>query len=481
MMVAALVFGSQAAQAAEEGLHAVTVKFKIMLGGKQLKLDKDPIVIDGSTYLPLRAIGEALGKDLYWNADSETITMMNTPVVKGVFEWKNPPELGKGIKEGGFSGLLHIPTDPDNVFYTVADRGPNGDPTINGKKFRTFPIEGFTPRIYKIKLDKSEIQILETIKLQLPAGKLNTVTKNTYLTGLPNINGIDEVPYDETATTKLAYDVDGLDLEGIAYNPMDDTFWLSDEYSPSLVQVKRDGTVIARHIPQGMKEKLAGSMIPLLDTLPAIYAKRVNNRGFEGVTITPDGKYLYASMQSAMLVPDKKASETSRSLRVLKMDLSTKEIIGEYVYIAEDATKFVKVAQKDVVISDLHAISENVLLVDERDKNEGKAAQIKRIYRADFTSATNILGTETSAALESWTVEQLKTNGIVSVVKMPLVDLTKLAYPYEKLEGLAVVGKRQIVVTNDNDFGISYDDKTKLTFTNTPTQVQVIELSEDLK
>ena len=30
---------------------------------------------------------------------------------------------------GGFSGLLHLPADPPNIFYTISDRGPNADDT----------------------------------------------------------------------------------------------------------------------------------------------------------------------------------------------------------------------------------------------------------------------------------------------------------------------------------------------------------------
>ncbi|UUZ83316.1 esterase-like activity of phytase family protein [Paenibacillus sp. P26] len=107
--------------------------------------------------------------------------MKDMPAVKAKAELKNPAPLGKGINEGGFSGLTHLPGDPDDIFYTLGDRGPNGQ--VGKEQLRTFPIEDFNPRIYKIKVTGDEIQIVDTIKLKSPDGKTDAVTKSPYLTG----------------------------------------------------------------------------------------------------------------------------------------------------------------------------------------------------------------------------------------------------------------------------------------------------------
>ncbi|MBD0381170.1 esterase-like activity of phytase family protein [Paenibacillus sedimenti] len=483
LIVLAAVFavsGTSAVSAGQATLEAVAAKFQITSGGKTVTLDKDPVVIDGSTYVPLRTISEALGKQVEWNEWNQTISLKDAPKVTGKFEWKNAPDLGKGIQEGGFSGLIHLPKDGADTFYALADRGPNGE--VGKDKLRTFPIDSYNPRIYKFKISNGSIEILETIKLQLPDGKVDKVSQTKYITGLPNLVGSDEIPYDEKGVTKLSYDPDGLDLEGIAYSPSDDTFWLSEEYRPSVLQVKRDGTILGRYVPKGMKDKLveAGAQTPIFDTLPELYNTRISNRGFEGVTISPDGKFLYTSIQSPMANPDKKTGETSRNLRILKMDLATKQVVGEYVYVAEQAGFFTNVKQKDIVISDLSALSGNELLVDERDKNAGADAQLKRIYKTDFSKATNLLGTDASNNLESLTVQQLKDKGIQPASKELIVDIAKLGYPYEKIEGLTVVDKNTIAIVNDNDFGISYDEKGNLTLTGVPTQLQLIQVSDDL-
>jgi Esterase-like activity of phytase len=56
------------------------------------------------------------------------------------------------------------------------------------------------------------------------------------VTGLPNTEGRDEVPYDYSAQTKLHYNPNGMDIEGLVRTSAGD-FWLCEEYSPSIVHV----------------------------------------------------------------------------------------------------------------------------------------------------------------------------------------------------------------------------------------------------
>jgi hypothetical protein len=52
---------------------------------------------------------------------------------------------------------------------------------------------------------------------------------------LSNQDGHDEKPYTWDAKTALPYNPDGLDTEDLVAAP-DGTFWVVDEYSPSLVR-----------------------------------------------------------------------------------------------------------------------------------------------------------------------------------------------------------------------------------------------------
>ncbi|MBQ7667892.1 MAG: WG repeat-containing protein [Clostridia bacterium] len=53
--------------------EAVDASFPIFIDGEKWATDKPVVVIEGSTYLPLRAIGEVLGININWNAISRTV------------------------------------------------------------------------------------------------------------------------------------------------------------------------------------------------------------------------------------------------------------------------------------------------------------------------------------------------------------------------------------------------------------------------
>ncbi|MBP2001555.1 hypothetical protein J2Z69_002600 [Paenibacillus shirakamiensis] len=394
-----------------------------------------------------------------WDAAQSSLTLTSKPTLTGKYNL-NQPDLAPGIKFGIGSSLTHIPGDADNIFYTTADRGPNGEVDVNGTTRRTFPMPNYTPTIYKIELSQGQIKVLQTIPLKIKG--TDAVTGTSLITGLPNLKSRDEIPYDKAAANVISYDIYGLDVEGLAYNPKDDTFWISDEYGPYLVQVSRDGTLLQRLAPKGIGTELNTSALPLKENLPASYLNRRQNRGAEAVGITPDGKWLFTAMQSPLRNPDK-STDNSRALRILKIDLATLQPVAEYVYLTEDAKSYKDLKQSDIVISDLNVINENMLLIDERDKNAGDKAQLKKIYLTDLSKATNILGQydDTSKAgktLEQLSPAELSKAGVTSPQKTTILDAVEFKYPNEKIEGISLVNGHTLVIVNDNDFGVDRPD-----------------------
>ena len=80
-VVTALLFGGVAAAAASR-TQDISVTFrdiKIVLDGKEfIAKDADgkpvePFVYQGTTYLPIRAVGEACGRDVEWQSDTSTV------------------------------------------------------------------------------------------------------------------------------------------------------------------------------------------------------------------------------------------------------------------------------------------------------------------------------------------------------------------------------------------------------------------------
>jgi hypothetical protein len=54
--------------------------YKIVINGQQKQLDKLPVVIDGSTYLPVRALAQLLGYTVDFDAGTGNITLTNQVV-----------------------------------------------------------------------------------------------------------------------------------------------------------------------------------------------------------------------------------------------------------------------------------------------------------------------------------------------------------------------------------------------------------------
>lgn len=68
-VVATLLLGTVVFAADLETIQASLTNIKLFLNGN--KVDKKIIVVDGSSYLPVRAISEALGLDGNWNGDTK--------------------------------------------------------------------------------------------------------------------------------------------------------------------------------------------------------------------------------------------------------------------------------------------------------------------------------------------------------------------------------------------------------------------------
>ena len=48
---------------------------KVIVDGKQLTTNKEPFTYEGTTYLPIRAVAEAVGKDVSWDGKTQTVTL----------------------------------------------------------------------------------------------------------------------------------------------------------------------------------------------------------------------------------------------------------------------------------------------------------------------------------------------------------------------------------------------------------------------
>jgi hypothetical protein len=356
---------------------------------------------------------------------------------------------GQEIRLGGFSGLFYEGVEDAGrlIFVTHPDRGPSSrghDVDGDGINERPFALPDFQPVIVRLALDPATgvVEILEQIGLTRPDG--------TPLTGLPNLAGAagmayaDEEPVDLQGNP-LALDPLGADLEGLA-RAEDGTYWLADEYRPALYHVGGDGELIARYVPEG-SNNTETEVVVGEEALPAIYAQRRVNRGFEAVALRDD--ILYAFIQSTLDNPDDAEDSASKStdlVRILAFDTQAGQTVGEYFYRLDGG---------DVdLIADAVTAPDGSLLVMERDEEAGAAAE-KRIYRIDIDVATNFLGYDLPVGVELKSDADLAKLGITPAAKRLVVDLGVIGYDrVDKPEGLALIDADTLAVINDNDFGV---------------------------
>lgn len=93
--VAALVMGAAPAAYAKVANMDIPVMFnniKVVVDGKELKTDKEPFIYEGTTYLPVRAVGEAVGKNVTWDAASKTVILGETEQKETEKEPEQPEE-----------------------------------------------------------------------------------------------------------------------------------------------------------------------------------------------------------------------------------------------------------------------------------------------------------------------------------------------------------------------------------------------------
>jgi hypothetical protein len=379
------------------------------------------------------------------------------------FTWRNRPVLGttpagQTINLGGFSGLWFegFGADTNKLrFITHPDRGPNAEPTVlRGQTRRPFALPNFQCEVVRFELDRvtGSFTILDRVKLTRADGV-------TPITGLPNLQAgaqglayTDELPIDLNGND-LNNDPFGADLEGISVDASG-TWWMVDEYRPAIYNFTSTGRLIDRYIPAGTAASVNAAVGTYgNEALPAVYAQRRSNRGFEACAI--EGDILYAFIQTSLDNPDSPTDATSKAspwCRILAFNTVTKQVVGEYLY-----PMFEKAGSCDK-IGDAVSLGGGKFFVVERDDATGLAAR-KYVFEINLKGATNLLN---AAALlpqgrtwETMTFAELAALGVRSVKKTKAVYLPGVGYGnVDKVEGIARINATTFAVINDNDFGV---------------------------
>lgn len=282
-----------------------------------------------------------------------------------------------------------------------------------------------------------------------------------------------------------------VDPEGIVVNA-DGSLWISDEYGPYIYKFSADGKLLsAIRPPEALIPKRNGSDSFASNNpgpnqpVPAPVdpaTGRQNNQGLEGLSVSPDGKTLFALLQSAARQDGGTGgSGPRRHTRLLAYDLTgggSPALKAEYVVALP--TYSLGSATRVPAQSEMHALNNAQFLILARDGNGRGIASATSLYRSilvyDISNATNIAGTAYDNPATPIAPGGVLVNGITPATSTVLVDMNDAAQlakfglnngPQdnantlsEKWEALALVPALDpatpndwfLFVGNDNDF-----------------------------
>lgn len=363
---------------------------------------------------------------------------------------------------GGISGMTIIP-DRNPILPWKPSRGRIYHATLLAVTDRGFGegmLGDYSPRLHQLRLT-----IRPTYNRASPINEMTVaLERSTILTyGVDTkFTGYDADPDNFLAPTSfkgqihigdvvtplsLGFGRRSLDPEGVT-RAKDGTLWIADEYEPRIHHFTADGKLIkslevpAAVVPRrgdtfGQRRNDYGAT-PLSGGDPA--TGRRDDRGFEGVSITPDNKRLVAVLQSP-LVQDSGSgaspSNTATNTRIIVWDLDpngrTEKLTAEYVYQLTKTTA--ADGERTTTLRDVIALNEHQFLVlEEDDYGRGQtgtgatdvAPSSKRVVFVDASNATNIYHTGYDLELgdtNQTSLPENALNGLTPVSKTVLIDL----------------------------------------------------------
>ena len=369
------------------------------------------------------------------------------------------------IRHGIGSGLARDPGE-DGIVWAIADRGPNLKLKVAIDDYgwqrpescrgeadaKLMPRLEMGPYLARLRIQSDDVELDRIVRLSDSGGR--------QVPGCP-------VPDGDDLQCEPAYDVDGrpiapdplgMDTEGLAALS-DGSFWLGEEYGPSLVQVAADGRVVRRLVPKG--SAIAGEQ-HVVDSLPAVAAKRHLNRGFEAVTVSPSEGRLFLAFQSPLAHPDKSAFERARHVRLWELDRNG-QVLAQFLYPLDEPGTFLrdskkaKLDWKDLKICELAAVGARTLLVLER------SSETCKIYRVELAKVLRTPAAHLDIDTRP-TIEELSARDgpfeLPVLAKQLLFTSDEHPEVSADIEGMAVLSERTLLLVSDNDFGVE-DKETR--------------------
>ena len=383
-------------------------------------------------------------------------------------DWNSILRSGDTVNGFTYQGTLHA----------VPDRGFGSGATDYHPRLQTFSFD-ITPYYGSEPTNQSQITLLNTATTPL-------TYDGTNFTGF-EAEDTNSLVWPQAPTNSLGQGRRSLDPEGLVRAP-DGGWFISDEYGPSILHFDASGALLSRlTVPEAFIPKRGSYPGANVFGRLALTSGRVRNRGFEGLTLTPDGRRLVAALQSP-LQQDGNASVVGQNTRLLFFDVEAGSptqgrLVAEYVYqltLNGNAT-----TNRQTLISEFLALNNETFLALERDSlglgdTTIAAPNYKAVVLVSTRGATNIANTGYDLERGAPGSVSLPTNNLPAAIRpvirqdlIQLIDSNSLARfnlnlntnkddntLSEKWEGLSLLPLGDgsapddflLFVANDNDF-----------------------------
>src|SRR5262245_32658425 len=171
-------------------------------------------------------------------------------------------------------------------------------------------------------------------------------------------NGAGTIPVDPAIREGRLLTGADFDIESFRQMP-DGTFWFGDEFGPFLIHTDARGRVLEAPIP------LPGVQSPDNPFLASAAPNLPSSKGFEGMAVTHDGRFLYPMLEGALIT-----DADQRRLIIHEFD------VHKRAYTPRTWSYHMQTVGNS--IGDLTAVNDHVFAVIERDNNQGAAAKFKK-------------------------------------------------------------------------------------------------------
>lgn len=243
-----------------------------------------------------------------------------------------------------------------------------------------------------------------------------------------------------------------IDAEGLALTPDGKSLLWSSEL----------GIPLRRSETNGVLQKTFSSLFPARFNITGDKESPTGVRSgtsWEGLSYSPDGKYLFMAVESSLKQDGPVASPVNSSTsRILQFSVDDRgnpiELVHEFLYITDPVPQVTPFGVNDNGVSEILALDNNQLLIVERSgRNVSEGFNdwdfSVRVYLTNTATASDIRHID---SLQSWN----KKSTLQPVSKKQLIDFSDYTTTPDCIEsvtfGPLINGHKSLVFVSDNNF-----------------------------